>query len=288
MNSSGGRATHLQSSSSSSSSFSVALRRRLRREHSTKAQTPLTTMSSASKKTLLTFDVDGTLIKSVGENANRFHKNAFSYGFQKIFGLDTTIDVVSHHGSTDKLIIRSVLEFHKIDAERIENELENVANAMIEYATENMHDAGNGIELLPGVVELLTELSEREDCIVTLVTGNLQPIAWAKMTQLGIKQYFNDIVKGGFGSDHEQRSVLVSIAHERATENGFKVNKRFHFGDTQNDITAAETSGAVPVGLATGIWSLDDLREVCVNREKGLFFESLQDTSAVLKALELL
>ena len=275
-------------SSSSSSSFSVALRRRLRREHSTKAQTPLTTMSSASKKTLLTFDVDGTLIKSVGENANRFHKNAFSYGFQKIFGLDTTIDVVSHHGSTDKLIIRSVLEFHKIDAERIENELENVANAMIEYATENMHDAGNGIELLPGVVELLTELSEREDCIVTLVTGNLQPIAWAKMTQLGIKQYFNDIVKGGFGSDHEQRSVLVSIAHERATENGFKVNKRFHFGDTQNDITAAETSGAVPVGLATGIWSLDDLREVCVNREKGLFFESLQDTSAVLKALELL
>ena len=278
----------MQSSSSSSSSFSVALRRRLRREHSTKAQTPLTTMSSASKKTLLTFDVDGTLIKSVGENANRFHKNAFSYGFQKIFGLDTTIDVVSHHGSTDKLIIRSVLEFHKIDAERIENEVENVANAMIEYATENMHDAGNGIELLPGVVELLTELSEREDCIVTLVTGNLQPIAWAKMTQLGIKQYFNDIVKGGFGSDHEQRSVLVSIAHERATENGFKVNKRFHFGDTQNDITAAETSGAVPVGLATGIWSLDDLREVCVNREKGLFFESLQDTSAVLKALELL
>jgi len=63
------------------------------------------------------------------------------------------------------------------------------------------------------------------------------------MTQLGIKQYFNDIVKGGFGSDHEQRSVLVSIAHERTTENGFKVNKRFHFGDTQNDITAAETSG---------------------------------------------
>ncbi len=245
-------------------------------------------MSSASKKTLLTFDVDGTLIKSVGENANRFHKNAFSYGFQKIFGLDTTIDVVSHHGSTDKLIIRSVLEYHKIDAERIENELENVANAMIEYATENIHDAGNGIELLPGVLELLTELSEREDCIVTLVTGNLQPIAWAKMTQLGIKQYFNDIVKGGFGSDHEQRSVLVSIAHERATENGFNVNKRFHFGDTQNDITAAETSGAVPVGLATGIWSLDDLREVCVNKEKGLFFESLQDTSAVLKALELL
>ena len=108
------------------------------------------------------------------------------------------------------------------------------------------------------------------------------------MTQLGIKQYFNDAVRGGFVSDHEQRSVLVSIAHERATENGFKVDKRFHFGDTHNDITAAETSGAIPVGLATGICSLDDLREVCVDKEKGLFFESLQDTDQVLKALELL
>ena len=130
---------------------------------------------------------------------------------------------------------------------------------MVEYATENMHDAGNGIELLPGVLELLTKLSERDDCIVTLVTGNLQPIAWAKCTtQLGIKQYFNDAVRGGFGSDHEQRSVLVSIAHERATENGFKVDKRFHFGDTHNDITAAETAGAIPVGLATvfGPWTI--------------------------------
>jgi phosphoglycolate phosphatase-like HAD superfamily hydrolase len=108
------------------------------------------------------------------------------------------------------------------------------------------------------------------------------------MTELGIKQYFNDTVKGGFGSDHEQRSRLVAIAHERATENGFKVDKRFHFGDTHNDITAAEASGAIPVGLATGIWSLNDLREVCVCKEKGLFFENLEDTDGVMKALGLL
>lgn len=127
------------------SSSSAALRRNrsLRRVPNT---TTTTTVKMSSTKTLLTFDVDGTLIKSVGENANRFHKNAFSYGFKKIFGLDTTIDVVSHHGSTDKLIIRSVLEFHEIPTERIDNELENVANAMVEYATENVHDAGNGIE----------------------------------------------------------------------------------------------------------------------------------------------
>ena len=50
----------------------------------------------------------------------------------------------------------------------------------------------------------------------------------------------------------------------------------------------AEASGAIPVGLATSIWSLNDLREVCVDKQKGLFFESLEDTDGVLKALELL
>ena len=31
-------------------------------------------------KTLVTFDVDGTLIRSVGDDANKFHKDAFAFG----------------------------------------------------------------------------------------------------------------------------------------------------------------------------------------------------------------
>ena len=47
-------------------------------------------------------DVDGTLIHSVGENANKLHKDAFAQGFKKVFGLDTTIDVIKHHGMRRK------------------------------------------------------------------------------------------------------------------------------------------------------------------------------------------
>ena len=35
----------------------------------------------------VTFDVDGTLIRSVGEDANKFHKDAFAHGFATVFGI---------------------------------------------------------------------------------------------------------------------------------------------------------------------------------------------------------
>ena len=72
--------------------------------------------------TLVSFDVDGTLIRSVGQDANRLHKEAFTYGFQKVFGIDTHIDVVAHHGGTDPLIAVKVLEHHGVPKEQVRDE----------------------------------------------------------------------------------------------------------------------------------------------------------------------
>ena len=189
-----------------------------------------------------------------------------------------------HHGSTDKLIIERVLQFHEIEAD--EETIENVAKAMSEYAEKN-GDAENGIELLAGVEQLLRLLSRRDDCIVVLVTVNLEPIGWAKMKSLGILDYFDRNVRGGFGSDHVERSELVSIAHSRAVSEGYEIKKRYHFGDTPNDVIAAEKSSAIPIGVATGIFSLDDLRAVSQNKSSSIFIESLGDTSAVLDLLDI-
>jgi hypothetical protein len=40
-------------------------------------------------------------------------------GFKQVFDLDTTIDAVEHHGSTDPLIILKVLEHHGIPRARV-------------------------------------------------------------------------------------------------------------------------------------------------------------------------
>mgnify|MGYP001806859722 CR=1 FL=1 len=66
-----------------------------------------------------TSDVDGTLIHSIGKEANKLHKECFTAGFKEVFGLDTNIDVVEHHGSTDPLIVLKVLEHHGIPKEQV-------------------------------------------------------------------------------------------------------------------------------------------------------------------------
>jgi hypothetical protein len=59
-------------------------------------------------KTLVTFDIDGTICVSdpkKSASANAMHTKAFSHAFREIYGIDASIDEVSHHGSTDQLIL---------------------------------------------------------------------------------------------------------------------------------------------------------------------------------------
>ena len=50
--------------------------------------------SSAMPRVLVTFDVDGTLMRAVGEEANKLHKKAFSFAMKEVCGVDGTIDAI--------------------------------------------------------------------------------------------------------------------------------------------------------------------------------------------------
>lgn len=68
-------------------------------------------------------------------------------------------------------------------------------------------------------------MQDRGDVITCLVTGNLEPIGWAKMDALGIKHLFTEPYFGGFGSDYcnpdnseqswKDRAELVKIAAQK-------------------------------------------------------------------------
>ena len=247
------------------------------------------TMSATKRTTLVTFDVDGTLIHTVGANANKFHKDAFAHGFREVYGVETTIDVVSHQGSTDMLISAAVMRHHGMSEEAIAERMQAHCAAMSRYALERKADAADGLELLPVVKTLLQKLSSRDDVVVCLVTGNLQPIAWAKMERLGVSDFFTPPRFGGFGSDHTDRGELVKLAAERAKEYlDFDVENgsRFHFGDTPMDIEAAERAGAVAVGLLTGIFSREQLVQSS-KLDDPVIFDDLTDTESVMRTLGL-
>ncbi|CAI7888793.1 unnamed protein product, partial [Closterium sp. NIES-54] len=48
----------------------------------------------ADWRVLITFDVDGTLIHSVGSESNKLHKRAFAHAMKKVFGIQGTIDAI--------------------------------------------------------------------------------------------------------------------------------------------------------------------------------------------------
>lgn len=242
-------------------------------------------MASKTSETrvLITFDVDGTLMRAVGVDSNKLHKDAFSYAFKQVFGVDGTIDAIEHHGSTDPTVATQTLEHYGIPAETVTPKIALVKERMLEYAEQNADRVGEGLELLPGVLELMQRLAGHPDAVVGLVTGNLEGIGWLKMKGLGLLPYFSTPRIGGFGSDHTNRGELVKIAARRAEASfpGAVFVTRVHVGDTPNDLLAAQFGGALPLGVCTGVFAEEALKAVPVS--DAVILPNLLDTSSFLK-----
>ena len=67
----------------------------------------------------------------------------------------------------------------------------------------------------PGIAELLAQLESRASARLSLLTGNLEPIARLKLERAGIGRFFA-AGQGAFGSDAERRELLGPIARARA------------------------------------------------------------------------
>lgn len=124
-------------------------------------------------------DVDGTLIHSVGDQSNKIHKTAFAAAFRDVFDIDTHIDIVPHHGSTDPLILIKVLEVSGVPSDKARAQLPALKQAMLAHFEANRGNAGNGLQLLPGVLQLMQTLKvfkmeyQNHACVHTRTqTGN--------------------------------------------------------------------------------------------------------------------
>jgi phosphoglycolate phosphatase len=95
-------------------------------------------------------DVDGTLIESVGKESNALHKEAFQAAFKDVFGIDTHIDVVKHHGATDPLVLLKVLvEGHGKDKVEVMEKMDAMEKCMLQYYEAHKERCGLGLSLLP-------------------------------------------------------------------------------------------------------------------------------------------
>ncbi len=120
----------------------------------------------------------------------------------------------------------------------------------------------------------------------SVLTGSIRPVAEMKLAALGLRDGL-DLCIGAYGDDHEDRTQLVHVARRRAagvhgeSAAEFSGTSTVIVGDTPLDVSAALAAGARVVGVASGAYSVAELREAGANT----VLPDLTDTDAVLRAL---
>ena len=225
---------------------------------------------------LVLFDIDGTLLLSDGAGRRAIHRALID-----IFGFTGPEDH-QFDGKTDPQIVRELMRHAGHGDAHIDAQMDRLIALYLDNLRVELTRPDKRAYTLPGVPALLDALEQRDDVILGLLTGNVEPGARAKLAAVGID--FERFRVGAFGSDHEHRPELPAIARARAKgELGVDVTGEaiVVIGDTPADLTCGRSLGASAIGVATGRYSVAQLLE----HDPVAAFEDLSDTSAVLSAI---
>jgi phosphoglycolate phosphatase-like HAD superfamily hydrolase len=216
---------------------------------------------------LVLWDVDGTLVDSAGHG-----RYAFEEAFRAVTGrMPGHVDFA---GRTDHQIALAMLDG---DREHLPRVLEELARAL-DVRREAIRREGH---VYPGVPEVLAALHDHDGVIQSLLTGNIESNAAAKVSAFGLERWL-DFEVGAYGSDpHEARSDLVAVARERAASKHAEPTSVVLIGDTPLDVLAAQEAGARAVAVATGFSELDALRQSAPDA----LLRDMSDTLAAVAAI---
>lgn len=228
-----------------------------------------------SRKRVLLFDIDHTLLDPQGESYD-----CFKQVLAEVYGATHSIDQYSMSGKTDWSILLDLMrmagwEDAAIEARRLEA-FAAYGRVIQTYAPQSR------MAILPGVSRLLNILAGEGDFILGLVTGNLEAIVGPKLQAVGIDPEMFRF--GGYGDDHIDRNQLPLIALERLADiEGADVDREsvLIIGDTLRDIECARVNGLKVLCVATGRFDMDALKA----HEPDYLLPDLADTEKVMGIL---
>ncbi len=213
-------------------------------------------MPSSSRRRVLLFDVDGTLVHAAGAG-RRSLERVLAGRFGEV---RAAVERLRLDGMTDRLIVREVLAAlgHAFDDALCDRLLEDY----VVHLREEL--AGPGFRVLPGVSALLEELADA-GATLGLCTGNVAEGARLKLARGGIDHHFEwgpDAI-GGFAHDGEARELLVRAALDRGSArlgSPLAAEDALVVGDTPRDVEAARAHGVPVLAVATGRYGAAELR----------------------------
>lgn len=209
-------------------------------------------MAAANGTVAVLFDIDGTLITTGGAGAVAWRR-----AFDKLYGIPADIGKFTDAGMTDPEVGRLTF-VSVIGRDPTTQELASVMTARLGFLPDAVAES-EGYEVLAGVEPQLRRLEESK-YLLGLTTGGMEEAARIKLERGRLNGYFSF---GGFGSDSPDRAELTKRAIERAEDlygRTLDPGRCAVVGDTPLDISAAHAAGAVAVGVASGHFSVDDLR----------------------------
>jgi phosphoglycolate phosphatase len=207
---------------------------------------PVTTPS------LVLFDIDGTLITSGGAGAR-----SWRYAFEALHGVPADIGSHSEAGETDPFVARKTF-VGAIGRNPTEEELARIFTMYLRRLSEEVA-ASEGYRVLTGAQELLTRLSDAGS-MLGIVSGAMEGAARVKLGRADLNRYF---LFGGYGTDSTDRTTLTTAAIARASllhASPLDPADVSVVGDTPLDVAAAKAAGACAIAVASGRYSVDELR----------------------------
>lgn len=224
---------------------------------------------------LLLFDIDGTLIDCGGQP-----KPLFAEALEEVYGSPGDVRGYDFSGKTDPRIVVDLMSAAGVSEEVIHSRLPAIRDAYLDRLARCLE--AEHVRILPGVVELLTTLAERDDVVLALLTGNWERGAGIKLESVGLSRYF---AFGSFGDDQTDRRDLPPVAWSRAAAHGrrqFGPSDTWILGDSLLDVDCARAHGIRCLGVATGRTPHAALVDAGAHR----VFADLRSTADVLASLE--
>ncbi len=227
-----------------------------------------------SNKTILLFDIDGTLLLTGGAG-----KIAFEKAVEELFGIRDSWGQLVPDGKTDPMIIHEILT-PRLGAPLSPKVYEQLCSRYHDHFEIEVERVEK-FRVMPGIENLLQTLVKDPSLALGIATGNFKKAAELKLKRGGLNKFF---AFGGFACDAADRRELTRMGYERGKAfcgEDVPPERVFVIGDTIHDIRAGKSFGAKTIAVCTGSTTHETLAAL----KPDYLFSDLSDTPAFLSLI---
>jgi phosphoglycolate phosphatase len=198
------------------------------------------------------FDIDGTLIDTGGSGAR-----SWGAAFETLYGVAADIGAYSVAGQTDPQVGLETFR-GAVGRDPEPHELGKIYAYYLAHLSQDIWTSER-YRVLAGAEALLSRLGQT-GAMMGLVSGALEGAARTKLMPADLNRF---MLFGAYGSDSPDRVELTRLAIAKAERlhGELEPGEAYVVGDTPLDIEAAKAANAVAVGVASGAYSTDQLRD---------------------------